>query len=158
MQLVIKQKMFSLRDGFHVFDENDNIKYMVKSELLSLGHKFHIYDTRGREVGVIRQKMMSLFGEFYVEIGGKQLGSIKKKFAMITPKYEVDFKGWKVRGDLMGWNYEIYDDFNQIARISKKFFHLTDTYVIDIFDGRNEIECLMLVLAIDAANCAQNNS
>ena len=35
----------------------------------------------------------------------------------------------------------------------KRFFHWGDTYVIDIANSADEMMALMLVLAIDAANC-----
>jgi hypothetical protein len=44
------------------------------------------------------------------------------------------------------------------AQISKKLFRWGDTYVIDYADPRNEILVLMLAIAIDAANCTQNNN
>ena len=43
------------------------------------------------------------------------------------------------------------------VHISKKPFQWGDTYVIDILNPADEIMALMLVIAIDAANCSQNN-
>ena len=44
-----------------------------------------------------------------------------------------------------------------MVHISKELFHWGDTYVIDIQNPEDEVMALMLVLAIDAANCTQNN-
>ncbi len=43
-----------------------------------------------------------------------------------------------------------------MIHISKKLFTWGDTYAIDIADPEDEIDGLLLVLAIDAANCTQN--
>ena len=65
-------------------------------------------------------------------IGGHSCGIIKKKFTFFHPQYELDYNGWHVEGD---WG---------------------DTYVIDFLDPKDELMGLMLVLAIDAANCTNN--
>ena len=43
--------------------------------------------------------------------------------------------------------------FNIFENISKEIFKLTDTYVIDVVDPRDALQALMLVIAIDVANC-----
>lgn len=44
-QLLIKQKVFSIRDKFDIYDENQNVKYRVESSLFSLKYKLTVYDT-----------------------------------------------------------------------------------------------------------------
>lgn len=45
-----------------------------------------------------------------------------------------------------------------MADIAKQFLSWGDTYTLDIADPGDEIMALMLVIAIDAANCSQNNN
>lgn len=42
-----------------------------------------------------------------------------------------------------------------VIHISKEIWHWGDTYVINIADPRDELMGLILVLAIDAANCTE---
>ena len=44
-----------------------------------------------------------------------------------------------------------------IATITKELFHWTDTYVIDVYDPKDALGALMVVLAIDAEKCSRNN-
>ena len=44
-----------------------------------------------------------------------------------------------------------------VAAISKELLHWTDTYVIDVADGRDGLCALMVVLAIDAEKCSRNS-
>ena len=44
-----------------------------------------------------------------------------------------------------------------IATITKELFHWTDTYVIDVYDSKDALGALMVVLAIDAEKCSRNN-
>lgn len=61
-----------------------------------------------------------------------------------------------MEGDFLGWDYDVYDACSSVIHISKKLLTWGDTYVIDIADPEDEIDGLLLVLAIDAANCTQN--
>lgn len=157
MRLLIKQRVFSWTDSYDVYDENEQQKYFVKAEFLSLAHKLHIYDRFDNEIGLVRQKLMTLLPEFEVELDGRIIGRIRKKFTLFTPKYEVDFNRWYVEGDFMGWNYDVYDECCPVIHITKELMHWGDTYVIDFANPDDELMGLLLVIAIDAANCTDNN-
>lgn len=159
MKLYIKQRLFSWTDSYDIYDENMNTKYTAKADFLALGHRIRIFDRYGGEVGYIQEKLFRIFAEFDVYIGGSCLGRIKKKFSLFAPKYDIDYNGWNVDGDFFGWDYQVRQPNGAAAaHISKELLHLTDTYAIDIFDESDEINVLMLVLAIDAANCSSNNN
>lgn len=159
MRLIIKQRIFSWTDSYDIYDENMNTKYTAKADFFALGHRIRIYDLYDREVGYINEKLLRLFAEFDVFIGGRRYGSIKKRFSLFTPKYDIDYNGWSVDGDFFGWNYQVRQPNGIVAAtVSKELLHLTDTYVIDILNEADEIDVLMLVVAIDAANCSNNNA
>lgn len=155
MKLLIKQRVFSWTDTYDVYDEDGNVKYFVKAEFLSLGHRLHVYDASDREVGVVKEEILSLLPVFEIEIGERTVGKIKKRFSMFFPKYDIDFNGWQAEGDFLGWNYDVCSGGSKVACISKEMFHWGDTYVIDYPDPADEVPALLLVIAIDAANCSQ---
>lgn len=157
MRLLIKQRVFSWTDSYDVYDEEGNKKYFVKAELLSLGHRLHVYDSRDNEIGMIKEKLMTLMPAFEIVIDGVRKGMIQKKLTFLKPKYEVEFNGWRVEGDFLAWNYDVYAGGNSVIHITKELLHWGDTYVIDFADPADELMGLMLVVAIDAANCTDNN-
>lgn len=156
MELLIKQRVFSWTDSYDIYDADGNRKYFVKAEFFSLGHQLHVSDAGGNEIGVIRQRLFSFLPAFDIEIGGVVRGSIQKQFALFRPKYEVDCMGWRVEGDFLGWDYDVYSGCSPVIHISKKLFQWGDTYVIDIANPEDELMGMLLVIAIDAANCTQN--
>ena len=157
MRLLIKQRVFSWGDTYDVYDEQGNVKYYVKAEIFSLGHKIHVYDMQQREVAVIREKLLTFLPAFEVEIGGRIFGTIQKKFSLLRTKYELDYNGWSVEGDFLEWDYDVYSGSTPIIHISKELLHWGDTYTIDISNPADELHGLLLVIAIDAANCNDNN-
>lgn len=156
MRLLIKQRVFSWTDSYDIYDENGNQKYFVKAEFFALGHRLHVSDANGNEIGMVKQRLLTLLPAFDIEICGVTRGSIEKRFTMFRPKYDVDFMGWRVEGDFLGWDYDVYSGCSPVIHISKQLLQWGDTYVIDIANPEDEIMGMLLVIAIDAANCTQN--
>ena len=122
-----------------------------------MGHQIHVYDKRtGQEVGSIHQKFFTFTPEFEIVVNGQSRGSIRKEFTLFVPRYFVDYKGWEVEGDLMGWDYRVTCGGREVLSIYKEVFNWTDTYTMHYTDPTNEIPGLLLVIAIDAINCNKN--
>ncbi len=155
MRLLIKQRVFSWTDSYDIYNENNQIKYVVQAEFLTLGHQLHVCDANQNEIGMIRQKILTFLPTFEIEIGGVTRGTIKKEFTLFRQAYDIDYNGWTMEGDFWGWDYEVYEAGRPIMHISKELLHWGDTYVIDIEDPSNELLGMMLVIAVDAANCSQ---
>ncbi len=153
MRYYIKQKVFSWSDTYHIYDESENSVYFVEAELFRIGHVLHLY-RHDREVGCIRQRLFSFLPVFELEIDGCVVGRMEKKFSFFHPSYSLDCQGWTVEGDLFGWNYSVYSGEKEIMSIGKDVLSWGDAYEIEIVDPEQEILGLMIVLAIDAANCS----
>lgn len=153
MKLLIKQRVFSWSDSYDVYDEDGNVKYVVKAEMFSIGHQLHVYDAEQRELGIIHEKVFRFLPAFEIEVGGRTKGVIEKKFTFFKPNYEIDYNGWRVEGDFLGWNYDVYEGCSAIIQIRKELLQWGDTYVIEYGNPEQELDALLLVIAIDAANC-----
>ena len=161
MELHIRQRIFSWGDSYDVFDDSGEARYEVRSAFFSLGHQIHVYDKRadeGRdEVGSIRQKLFTLMPTFEIEIGGRVIGTVRKKFTLLRQNYEVDYRGWDVEGDFLGWDYRVVQASREVLSITKEIWNWSDTYTLRFRNPADEIPGLLLVLAIDAANCSHND-
>lgn len=154
MQLCIKQRVFSWTDSYDVYDENGVARYFVQAEFLTLGHQIHVYEKQtGREVGSIHQRLLTFLPTFDIIVDGQSQGCVSKQFSLFTPRYEVDFRGWDVEGDLLGWDYSVHQGNLEIMNISKQWLSWGDTYTLQYSNPAHEMPGLLLVLAIDAANC-----
>ena len=159
MELLIKQRVFSWGDTYDVYDETGEPRYYVEAELFAFGHQIHVYDKRsGREVGSIPQKLFTLTPQFEIVMNGMTVGCIRKEFTFFVPRYQVDFKGWDVEGDFLGWDYQVTCRGRDIMTITKEWLTWGDTYVLRYANAADEIPGLLLVIAIDAANCDRNRS
>jgi uncharacterized protein YxjI len=142
--------MFSWFDSYDIYNEAENKAFTVKGAL-AWGHLLKIYDVNGRELGRVKEKVFTFLPRFDIYKDSNLVGTISKKFSWWRPEFSLDFNGWTVVGDWCEWDYEVRDsDGGLVATVSKKFWKLTDTYEIDVFDDKNTLDVLMLVLAIDA--------
>ena len=157
MELMIKQRIFSWTDSYDVYDETGEARYFVEAEFLTLGHQIHVYDKRsGREVGSIHQKLFTFLPTFEIVIDGQVRGQVHKEFSLFTPRYQVDFRGWDVQGDFLNWDYQVMRGNAEVMTISKQWLTWGDTYVLRYSNPADEMPGLLLVIAIDAANCDRN--
>ena len=157
MELMIKQRIFSWTDSYDIYDETGEARYFVEAEFLTLGHQIHVYDKRsGREVGSIHQKPFTFLPTFEIVIDGQVRGQVHKEFSLFTPRYQVDFRGWDVQGDFLNWDYQVMRGSAEVMTISKQWLTWGDTYVLRYSNPADEMPGLLLVIAIDAANCDRN--
>ena len=131
MKLLFKQR-FSWRAKYDIYDEAGNVMFFVQGEF-SWFPKLHIYDGQGREVGLVKQKAWTWLPTYEMYVGGQYLGHIKKEWSFFHPKFDIDYKGWKVEGNWMELDYSIFDvSGRSVATVSKELWKWTDTYVIDV--------------------------
>ena len=58
-----------------------------------------------------------------------------------------------VEGDFFSWDYRVTNGGLEVMSISRELFTWGDTYVLRYRQIVDELPGLMLVIAIDAANC-----
>lgn len=153
MKLLIKQRVFSWSDTYDIYDEESRPKYYVQAEIFSFGHQLHIYDTAQQEVGVIKERLFTLTPQFEIERNGQVEGTIQKQFTFFDPCYKIDCNGWRVEGDFFSWECDVLSGSRVVMHVSKQFLSWGDTYVLEYENPDDEVMGLMIVLAIDAANC-----
>ncbi len=153
MKLYIQERLFSWTDTFDVYDENYQAKYFCRNEAFRLAHHLHVYDANEREIGAIHERAFKFLDHLDIEIDGAIVGSITRQPAFFKSSYHVDFMNWTIEGDLFSWNYHIYENERQIMHIYRDAWRFKDFYTLEFDDPADEIYGLLLVLAIDAANC-----
>lgn len=147
--IYIAQKIFSLWGKYDVVNQNNELIYTVQGQPALLRRQL-IYDRAGREIGSIRQKLSFLLPQFAISEYRKEVGTISGKFSLMKIRLEMQYFGWHVEGDFLGWNYDVFDTSgSRIASIRKELWHLSDHFAIHYENSENALSLLLLVLAID---------
>ena len=116
MKLLFRQRAFSWFDSYDIYDENENTVYVVKGQL-SWGHCLKIYDPEEQqELGTVKEEILTWLPKFELYEGETCIGTLKKELTFFKPKYNIDFNGWHVEGNWLGWDYSIVDGSGRTAR------------------------------------------
>lgn len=157
MKLLFKQRFFSWFDSYDIYNEAGETVYTVRGQF-AWGHRLKIFDCYNREVGTVQERVFTWLPKFEMYFGTQYVGCISKELSFFRPKYNIECNGWHIEGNFLEWDYTILNASGQcVATVSKELFHWTDTYVIDVWDPRDALCALMLVLAIDAEKCSRND-
>lgn len=156
MKYRLKQRFLSWFDSYDIYDENENVAFTVEGKL-GWAHNFEIYDASHNLVGEIKQKVFAWTPTFEIYKLGECVGTIEKKITFFVPKFDIDYRGWRMEGDIWEWDYEIYAEDSLVATCQKELFNFTDTYVFDVFNEEDVDDVMMMVVAIDAAKCSERN-
>lgn len=155
--LVISRDNYSWKDKFYIYDEYQNIKYSVKGEFFTIKPCLNIFDSKGKIIACVKEKLISFRFptsfesnpiDFELILQGRKMGKLKSRFGFGKQILKVDFNGWQIEGDLLGWKYRILNGNKQVAKISQQILNFNDTYIINFIDKKDELIILMLVLAI----------
>ena len=156
VKILFKQRIFSWFDSYDIYDEWGGTLFTVQGKP-AWGHKLEIEDAAGRPLGTVREEILTLLPRFALyDAAGRPLGMIRREWSLFHPIYTLDCNGWEVRGNLLAWDYEVFDPAGRLVMAAhKELFRWSDTYEIEVADGRDALIAVMIVLAIDAAQCGR---
>ncbi|MBQ0064258.1 MAG: LURP-one-related family protein [Firmicutes bacterium] len=148
MKFHIREKVFSWRDTFHIYNEHHEMQYYVKGEFIHIGRKLHVYDPDDHQVSYIHEHVLAFFPTHEFNIDHKSY-KVVKRISFFRPKYKVKGLGWEVEGDILKHNFTIRKGREVIARITDEWLTWGHTYAIDVKKEENAIYALSVVLILD---------
>lgn len=149
--LFIRKKCMSIKRGFTVLDELNNIKYVVKKDVLTFGYPcIRLYDTEKHEIGKVELTSKIGMGTYAMYLDGKELGTLSRKIS-IKIKLDLNFNGWHLDGSYIQNSFTIFDENgNRVIKFNKAFTP-RDTYVLEMNNREHEILGLLLLMAVEIA-------
>ena len=156
MNFYMKQRVFSWKDRFEIYDDAGNVRYYVEGEVFTFGKKLHVMDANGNEVVFVHEKVWSMFPRYYIDRNGQQVAEVLREFSFFKPRYTIYGLDWKIFGDFWDHEYEINNGILPIVRVRKEWFTFGDAYQISIDDSVDEAVAIAVVLVIDA--CIEQQS
>jgi uncharacterized protein YxjI len=105
------------------------------------------------ELAVIDQKLLSFGPQYEIIRDGRIVATVKKHlFTFFRHKFTVDVPGpddLEAAGNFLDHEYTFERGGREVARVSKKWFRLSDTYGIDIDEGQDDVLILASAVVID---------
>jgi uncharacterized protein YxjI len=147
------QRLLSIGGDFTIEDDEGRPAFKVDGKVMKIRRTFVIEDMAGKEVATVRQKLLAVRKTMHVLRGDEEIATVRK--ALLTPfrqKYMVEVAGGEeleVQGEVLEHEYDVRRGDHVVARISKRWFTIRDTYGIEIADGEDDALLLAVAVAID---------
>jgi uncharacterized protein YxjI len=155
MRYLVRERIFGIGDDYWIDDEHGQHAFLVDGKALRVRQTFQLKDVQGEVVAVIRRKMISLWETMRIERDGESLAKVRKKrFTLLRNRFRVELAGggtFSVHGNVLDKEYDIEGDGGRLARISRKWFRVRDTYAVDVEQADADVALLLSVaVCVDA--------
>ena len=139
-------KILTLHKKIDITDGGENIVYHSETKFPSILDKTDVTDEAGNHVAHIEKKLISLHERHFITMAdGTKFQISNEIFHLIRDITNIEGLGWQLQGNILGLNFELYDEFGEIiAVIAQKMISIHDKYCIDIYKP----ECEEIVVAI----------
>lgn len=153
MRYIMRERILSWGDDFTIRNDDGKDAYYVDGKVLSFGDKLSFRDAEGNDVALIDQKLLSIGPQYEIIRGGTTVAVVKKQlFTLFRARFTIDVPGpddLEAKGNFLDHEYTFERGGRQVARVSKTWFSLSDTYGIDIDDGEDDVLILASAVVID---------
>ena len=153
MRYVMRERILSWGDDFKIKDEDGRDIYFVDGKVFSFGDKLSFRDMDGKELARIDQKLLSLGPQYEIVRDGETVAVVRKHlFTLFRARFTVDVPGpddLEATGDFLDHEYAFERGGRAVARATKKWVRLSDTYTVDIDQGEDAVLILAAAVVID---------
>ena len=155
MQFRLNSKLLTLGSNFEIWDEKDELAFVVRGKILSFGHDLTLETPQGVEVARIKQRLMNFMPTYEMYLGEKHYATITRKFSWFKKRFLLDVPGpndYEVEGDFWNYEYEFRRKSGVVARVFRKMWSMTGVYEVDIAKGEDVVSVLAAVVVINLCN------
>jgi uncharacterized protein YxjI len=153
VRYIMRERILSWGNDFTIKDADGRDVYYIDGKVFSFGDKLSFRDMLGNELVLIDQKLLSLGAQYEILRGTATVAVVKKHlFTPFRARFTVDVPGpddLEAKGDFLDHEYAFERDGREVARVSKKWFSVTDTYAVDIDAGEDDVLILASAVVID---------
>lgn len=144
----MKQKAFSVKPKFDIFDNNQAVAYHVEGAITRLSFSIQ---KNGTEVLKLKKKAIAIMSEYSVEKSGVEIAKIKKKMKFTSPELNgtVNGKELKIAGDLLGFDFDLQVGGETIGHIDTSCEWFSDAYRITVLNESQQDLVIALAIICD---------
>ena len=148
--LFTSSKVLTLHHRIEITDAEENVVYRAQTKFPSLHDKTDVFDSDDRYVAHIERKLFTLHERHFVSMAdGTAFELSNEIFHIIRDITNIEGLGWQLRGNILGLNFELYDENGEIiAVIAQKMLSLHDRFCIDIYKPEQEEIAVAILITL----------
>ncbi len=150
----MKQKVFSFRDSFKVYNENQNEVYRAHAKMMSFARQYQIFKSENEQLlFTMRRRLFSFMPRYELfDAENKLVAVMHKRFAAFKNRIDIEAEGqsYLLEGSICAHNFTISNAGEPIVAVRKKLLSWGDTYEIEVADNADIDKMIAFVLMIDS--------
>ena len=153
MRYLVRERLFSIKDDFWVTDADGNRAFFVNAKVLSLHHTLVLEDAGGHKLASIKHKLLTFTDAMEIEHDGAVVATVHK--AVFSPLHHraiihlADGERLEAVGNIIDKDFEIRDGHRVLARVSRAWFRIRDTYGVEVAPGENDALMICVAVCLD---------
>lgn len=147
----MREQLLSIGDDSWIEDGDGDRVFRVNGKAARLRDTFVLEDLAGNEVARIKERALHVRDTMTIDLGGRS-ATVKKALVGLRPRFHIEVDGGvdlKAHGNIVDHEYEIEQDGDTVAHVSRKWFRVRDTYGVEVVEGADTALVLSIVVAID---------
>lgn len=151
-KLYFKEKFFKITDHYPILDENGREAYYLDQDFTFLGYESKVTDLNAKTILQISRQLLTFLPRYTVSMHDGTSMIVQKKFEFFRHRVDVslDDDALYLEGDIFHLNFTVTNKNGQtIGAVNKKFFALTDTYELIVYDEAYIEELIGLVICLN---------
>ena len=153
MRYLVRERLFHIKDDFWVTDADGNKAFFVNAKVLSVRHTLELQDASGHTLAAIKHKLLTITDAMEIEAGGQVVATVHKSvFSPLHHRAAIDLAdGGRLEavGNIIGKDFEVRDGHRVLARISRAWFRVRDSYGVDVAPGENDALMICIAVCLD---------
>ena len=148
----MREKIMAIGDDYWIEDDDGNKLYKVNGKAARLRETFILEDAQGNELSKIQEKKLTVRDKMTIEWGDSR-ATVRKRLLGIRDHYIIEVDGaedLKAHGNIVDHEYDIERDGDTVAKVSKKWFRVRDTYGVQLAEDQDVALILAITVCVDA--------
>lgn len=147
----MRQRMFSIGQDFWIENDRRQRVFKVDGKALRVRGTLFFEDTQGRQIYKIQERLARVRNTMVIQTPSDGVAA-RVHNALITPlrdRWQISIPGGQdllAQGNILHHQYQISRGGSTIARVSKRWFRVRDTYGVEVTPG--EDACLLLAITV----------
>ena len=148
----MREKLMSIGDDYWIEDEAGHRAFKVDGKAMHFRDTFILEDSNGHEVAKIQERKLTLRDTMEIE---RPQGNahVRKRLLGIRDHFTIDLDDGpdlEAHGKVTDHEYTVERDGDTIAKVSKKWFRVRESYGIEIEAGEDVGLMLAIAVCLDA--------
>lgn len=147
----MRQQIFTIGQDFWIENDRRQRVFKVDGKALRVRGTLFFEDRQGRQLYKIQERLARVRDTMVVQTPGDGVAA-RVHNALITPlrdRWQINIPGGQdlfTQGNILHHQYQIRRGGTTVARISRRWFRVRDTYGVEV--APNEDACLMLAITV----------